>query len=54
MKPAGYYRDLAARCVLMASEASDPGHRAALLEMAQRWRELADQAERAEPHNDKQ
>jgi hypothetical protein len=47
MDNAGYYRDLAARCVLMAAEITDPGHRASLLEMAQRWRDLADQVESA-------
>jgi hypothetical protein len=53
MQPADY-RDLAARCVRMASESTDPGHRITLLEMAQRWRELADQAERVEPPDEKQ
>jgi hypothetical protein len=32
----------------MAAEIADPGYRAALLETAQRWRDLADQVERAE------
>jgi len=51
MDNAGYYRDLAARCVLMAEEIVDSGHRASLLEMAQRWRDLADQVERAKIQN---
>jgi hypothetical protein len=42
------YRDLTAQCVLIASESNRPEHRAALLAMAQRWRELADHAERTE------
>jgi hypothetical protein len=48
MDSTGYYRDLAARCVLMAEEITEPGHRASLLEMAQRWRDLAEQVEKAE------
>jgi hypothetical protein len=43
-----HYRDLAARCVLMATDTSAPGQKAALLEMARRWAELADQVERSE------
>jgi hypothetical protein len=38
---------MAAQCVLIASESDRAEHRAALLEMAQRWRELADHAEQA-------
>jgi hypothetical protein len=48
MERAGYYRELAARCVLMASDLKDPGHRTSLLEMAQRWRDLAEHVEQAE------
>jgi hypothetical protein len=54
MERAGYYRDLSARCVLMASEITDSGHRASLLEMAQRWRDLADQVEQAELDDESQ
>jgi hypothetical protein len=43
-----YYRDLAARCVLMAAETSATDHKAALLDMARRWVELAQQVERSE------
>jgi hypothetical protein len=50
------YRDWGVRCMLMASEATDPGQKAALLDMAQRWNELADQVEKAQvtprPAND--
>ena len=45
------YREMGARCRLMASEASHPGHQAALLKMAQRWADLADQVERAQVDN---
>jgi len=47
MERAGHYHDLAAQCVLMAEESDNPGHRAALLDMAKRWRDLADQVEQA-------
>jgi hypothetical protein len=45
---ADYYRQLAATCVLIAADLEEPGRRAALLEMAQRWRDLADDIERSE------
>src|SRR5947209_4849511 len=48
MDKARQYRDLAAQCVLIAEESSNPGHRMLLLEMAHRRRQLADQVERAE------
>ena len=53
-RPSSYYRDLAARCVLMASEASAAEQKVALLDMARRWSELADQVDKAEtqPTND--
>jgi len=37
MERAGYYRDLAAQCVLMATNVSPSDHKAALLDMARRW-----------------
>jgi hypothetical protein len=37
MDKAGRYRDLATQCVLMASEETSEGHKAVLLEIAQRW-----------------
>lgn len=39
------YRDLAAQCVLMATEESRQGHKAVLLEIAQRWLYLAERVE---------
>ena len=48
MIDAKQYRDMGVRCRLMASEASNPGHKAALLEMAERWNALADQVEEAQ------
>jgi hypothetical protein len=52
MERARHYHALAAQCVLMAEEVNDPAHRAALLEMAQRWRDLADQVEQADLRDD--
>ena len=43
----GFYRWCAAYCVEVAPEFEDPGCRAALFSMAQTWRTLADQVERA-------
>src|SRR5262245_459997 len=40
------YRDRAAECLRLANEATNPRHRASLLEMAQAWMRLSDQAER--------
>jgi hypothetical protein len=40
------YRQRAAECLRLANEASNPTHRASLLEMAQAWLLLHDQAER--------
>jgi hypothetical protein len=42
------YRELAAHCVRLTSEIKEENQRALLLEMAQRWLDLADQVERAE------
>jgi len=56
MIDAKQYRDMGARCRLMASEASTLSHKAALLDMAQRWNQLADQVEQTQlgerPAND--
>jgi hypothetical protein len=40
------YRSYAAECLQIAQVITDHGHRARLIEMARRWRELADKAER--------
>jgi hypothetical protein len=48
MDKPGHYRELAAHCVRMASETSNQAHKATLLEMAQRWRDLAEHVARAE------
>lgn len=46
-EPIEFYRMYAANCAEMAAEVTDLGRRAALLEMAQAWRALAEKAERA-------
>ena len=48
MERARQYRDLAAQCVLIAADISAPDHKAALLDMARRWLELANQVEKVE------
>jgi hypothetical protein len=40
------YRERAAECLRLANESANPVHRAALLEMAQAWLLLHDQAEK--------
>jgi hypothetical protein len=40
------YKRNAAECLRVASELTDPHRRLAMLEMAQAWSRLADQAER--------
>lgn len=45
-EPVEFYRMYAANCAEMAAESADPRRRAALLEMAQAWRGLAEKAER--------
>jgi hypothetical protein len=40
------YRDRAAECLRLANEANNHTHRASLLEMAQAWLRLSDQADR--------
>ena len=41
-----HYRQIAADCVRMASEARNPAFRAKLIDMAASWLKLAGQAER--------
>ena len=48
MDKAKEFRELAAQCVLMSCDAVSEQQGLAHLEMAQRWRHLADQVERAE------
>lgn len=40
------YRERAAECLRLANETTNPHHRATLLEMAQAWLRLLDQAEK--------
>jgi hypothetical protein len=40
------YRERALECFQLANETTNPGHRARLLEMAQAWMRLHDQAEK--------
>jgi hypothetical protein len=40
------YRGRAAECLRLANETANPTHRASLLEMAQAWLRLIDQAEK--------
>jgi hypothetical protein len=44
--PVKAFQAYAAQCVLIAEELSNPGYRAALLNMAQAWFELADHVEK--------
>jgi hypothetical protein len=53
MTPAQTYRMYASIAADMAAEATDPGRRASLLEMAQAWRTLADKAEQSPSNDDK-
>jgi hypothetical protein len=48
MDISAHYRDMAARCVLLASTPGGTRDKALLLEMAQRWRDMADKAEGAQ------
>jgi hypothetical protein len=41
------YRRYADHCVRVALEVANPGDKALLLQMAQRWRELAEKAQKA-------
>jgi hypothetical protein len=49
MSRAEEYRRYAAECIRVAQETADPNDKALLLEMAQKWRELAERAERRQP-----
>jgi hypothetical protein len=49
MSRAEEYRRYAAECIRVAQETADPRDKALLLEMAQKWRELAERADRREP-----
>jgi hypothetical protein len=51
MAGAEQYRRYAAECVRVSQLASNPADKTMLLEMAQKWRELADRAERQEASN---
>jgi hypothetical protein len=44
---AAEYREMAARCVRLASDPDTTRDKTLLLEMAQRWLDLADKAERS-------
>jgi hypothetical protein len=46
MARAEEYRRYAAECVRVAQDTADPKDKALLLEMAQRWLELAERAQR--------
>ena len=48
MQKVSEYRELAVQCALMASTASSESQKTALLEMARRWSDLADQIANAE------
>ena len=45
------YRDYAAQCLRVAQATSDSNAKARLLEMADAWRKLAEEAEQAAPQN---
>ncbi len=51
MARAEEFRRYAAECLRVAQETSAAHDKAVLLEMAQRWRELADRVERVERQN---
>ena len=48
MDRVGEFRELAVQCALMASTASSESQKRALLDMARRWSDLADQIENTE------
>ena len=51
MARADEYRRYAAECVRVAQTTSNPNDKQLMLEMAQKWRELAEKVERKEqPH----
>ncbi len=49
MKEAGDYRSRAALCITFAATTDDEAVKAALIDMAQKWHELVDRSELAEP-----
>jgi hypothetical protein len=51
MTRAEQYRRYAAQCLRVAQETSNPNDKALLLEMAQKWRELAEKTEREDGSN---
>lgn len=48
MNRAGQYRRYAAECLRLATSTDDVREKAALLEMAEQWRQLAERAEMKE------
>ena len=46
MLRADEYRRYAAECLRIAQQAFDPAEKARLVDMAEKWRELAEKAER--------
>jgi len=53
MARAEEYRRYAAECIRVAQQASNTDDKTLLLEMAQRWRELAERVERQAGSNNK-
>jgi hypothetical protein len=51
MLSADEYRRYADQCVRVALDVANPGDKALLLQMAQRWRELADRAQKRRAPN---
>jgi hypothetical protein len=51
MTRAEQYRRYAAECIRVAQETVNPDDKALVLEMAQKWRELAEKAEREDASN---
>jgi hypothetical protein len=45
-----HYRQMAAECLLVAQSANDPANKVLLLEMAQTWTRLAEEAAEDEAH----
>jgi len=43
MKPSAQYREFAEKCDRLVEETADPRHRQVLREMAQAWKNLADE-----------
>jgi hypothetical protein len=51
MQRAEEYRRYAAECIRVAHQSTDPHDKSLLLEMAQRWRELAARVERQDSNS---